>query len=75
VPNRPGRKGNRHDLEQVPSRFLDQSDWRFRDAQATPLRAVMDGSRTRPAGAPIGSEAWLRLLGEGGIEDLEEVLW
>ena len=44
------------------------------DAQATPLRALMDRSRDRLAGAPVGSEAWLRLLGEGGIEDLEELL-
>jgi Replication-relaxation len=44
------------------------------DAQVTPLRALMDESLTRPAGAPVGSEAWLRLLGEGGIEDLEEFL-
>jgi len=26
------------------------------------------------AGAPVGSEAWLRLLGEGGIEDLGDLL-
>jgi hypothetical protein len=44
------------------------------DAQATPLRALMDGSPDRLDGAPVGSEAWLRLLGEGGIEDLEELL-
>ena len=44
------------------------------NAEATPLRALLDGSRVRPAGAPVGSEAWLRLLGEGGIEDLEELL-
>lgn len=44
------------------------------DAQATPLRALLDGSRDRLARAPVGSEAWLRLLGEGGIEDLEEML-
>ena len=44
------------------------------DAQATPLRALMDGSHDRPAEAPVGSEAWLRLLGEGGIEDLDELL-
>jgi hypothetical protein len=43
------------------------------DAHAVPLRALMDGSRGRQ-GAPVGSEAWLRLLGEGGIEDFEELL-
>jgi hypothetical protein len=44
------------------------------DEQSTPLRALMDGSRDRPAGAPVASEGWLRLLGEGGIEDLVELL-
>jgi hypothetical protein len=44
------------------------------EGQATPLRALMDGSRDRPAGAPVGSEGWLRLLGEGGIEDLDDLL-
>ena len=43
-------------------------------ARATPLRTLMDGSRDRLAGAPVGSEAWLRLLGEGGIEDLSDLL-
>ena len=44
------------------------------DAEAIPLRALMAGSPDRLAGAPVGSEAWLRLLGEGGIEDLEDLL-
>ena len=44
------------------------------DAQAIPLRALIDGSRHRLAGVPVGSDAWLRLLGEGGIEDLDDVL-
>ena len=43
-------------------------------ARATPLRALTDGSFDRLADAPVGSEAWLRLLGEGGIEELEQVL-
>jgi hypothetical protein len=44
------------------------------DAQAAPLSALMDGSRTRPAGVSVGSEVWLRLLCEGGIEDPEQLL-
>ena len=44
------------------------------EAQATILRALMDGSRDRMTGASVGSEAWLRLLGDGGIEDLDEML-
>jgi len=43
------------------------------DSPAT-MRALMDSTRDRRARAPVGSEAWLRLLGEGGIEDLHEAL-
>lgn len=44
------------------------------DGQATPLRALISESREHLAEAPVGSEAWLRLLGEGGIEGVEELL-
>jgi hypothetical protein len=29
----------------------------------------------RRSQAPVGSEAWLRLLGEGGVEALDDVVW
>ena len=44
------------------------------DAPAQVLRALLTPSPRRRASAPVGSDAWLRLLGEGGIEDLDEVL-
>jgi protein involved in plasmid replication-relaxation len=44
------------------------------DEPARMLRAVLNESTDRRTAAPVGSEAWLRLLGEGGIEDLDEVL-
>ena len=36
------------------------------------LARSIDG---RSGAAPVGSEAWLRLLGEGGIEELDDLLW
>ena len=45
-----------------------------RAAQAMPLRALMNQSVGRVAGPSVASEDWLLLLGEGGIEDLEELL-
>jgi hypothetical protein len=27
------------------------------------------------AATPVGSEAWVRLLGEGGVEDLDAGTW
>lgn len=32
-------------------------------------------TRAGRAMAPVGSEPWVRLLGEGGVEDLDGVLW
>lgn len=43
------------------------------DGSAAALRTLLHPGRR--AGAPVGGEAWLRLLGEGGIEDLNELLW
>lgn len=40
-----------------------------------PLRELLTTMDARARDAPVGSEAWLRLLGEGGIEDLDAVLW
>jgi len=34
----------------------------------------MAEARDHPTGVPVGSEGWLRLLGEGGIEDLDGLL-
>jgi hypothetical protein len=39
------------------------------------LRALLSTAHAPRAAAPVASEAWLRLLGEGGIEDLDAVLW
>jgi hypothetical protein len=38
------------------------------------LRALVASPRNGRAGAPVGSEGWLRLLGEGGIEELDHLL-
>src|SRR6266508_2499326 len=41
---------------------------------ASPLRGLLASSRDRQTGVPVGSKAWLLLLGEGGIEDLDDLL-
>jgi hypothetical protein len=45
------------------------------DGRTASLRGLTQSSDGRRGDAPVGSEGWLRLLGEGGIEDLDEVLW
>jgi hypothetical protein len=42
-----------------------------------PRTAIEDllGPANRRSRTPVGSEAWLQLLGEGGIEELDDVVW
>jgi hypothetical protein len=46
---------------------------------ATSVRATVgdlqNPAAPRRSATPVGSEAWLRLLGEGGVEDLDGILW
>lgn len=44
-------------------------------ARQTTIAALLAPGAARRSGAPVGSGAWLRLLGEGGIEALDDVLW
>jgi hypothetical protein len=39
------------------------------------LRELLTERRERHAIAPVGSNAWLRILGEGGVEDFDSLLW
>jgi hypothetical protein len=39
------------------------------------IEALLVPEARRSSLTPVGSEAWLRLLGEGGTEDLDDVLW
>jgi len=39
-----------------------------------PLAAILDDARSRRIPTPIGSDAWLRLLAFGGVEDFDAVL-
>jgi Replication-relaxation len=43
--------------------------------RTTRLRGLARSSGGVRAAPPVGSEAWLRLLGEGGIEDVDAALW
>lgn len=39
-----------------------------------PLRSLLDDFRPRRCPTPVGSDAWVQLLGSGGGEDLDEAL-
>jgi hypothetical protein len=45
-----------------------------RSGQARALRSALDDPRPRRSATPVGSDAWIELLGSGGGEELEEVL-
>lgn len=45
-----------------------------RSGQPRPLLSVVDDLRPRRSATPVGSEAWIELLGSGGGEELDEVL-
>lgn len=39
------------------------------------IETLLVSGAPRRSQTPVGSEAWLRLLGEGGVEELDDVLW
>ena len=45
------------------------------DGRTATVRELAETTDGRRAGAPVGSEEWLRLLGEGGVEELDGTLW
>jgi Replication-relaxation len=45
-----------------------------RAAQPRVLRTVLEDPRPRRSATPVGSDAWIELLGSGGGEELDEVL-
>jgi Replication-relaxation len=45
-----------------------------RSGQPRGLRSVLDDPRPRRSATPVGSDAWIELLGSGGGEELNEVL-
>jgi len=51
-------------------RHLDASLRALADGQTSTLRALARTIDDRRAGSPVASEPWLRLLGEGGVEEL-----
>jgi hypothetical protein len=45
-----------------------------RAGERQPLRSVLDDPRPRRCPSPVGSDAWVQLLGSGGGEELDESL-
>ncbi len=45
-----------------------------RSGQPRPLRSLLDDHRPRRSATPVGSDAWIELLGSGGGEELDGVL-
>ena len=45
-----------------------------RAGEHQPLRSLLDDPRPRHCPTPVGSDAWVQLLGSGGGEDLDEAL-
>jgi hypothetical protein len=45
-----------------------------RAGESQPFRSILDDPGPRPCPTPVGSDAWVRLLGSGGGEDLDEAL-
>lgn len=62
-------------LGALRARQLDAEVRALAGGRTTILRRLAQSSDGVRGAAPVGSEAWLRLLGEGGIEDLDEGLW
>jgi len=46
----------------------------WRSGQPRGLRSLLDDPRPRRSATPVGSDAWIELLGSGGGEELDEVL-
>jgi hypothetical protein len=44
------------------------------DLERRPLRSLLDDPRPRRCPTPVGSDAWVQLLGSGGGEHLDEAL-
>jgi hypothetical protein len=44
-------------------------------ARRATIEDLLVASAPRRSVAPVGSDAWLHLLGEGGVEELDDVLW
>ena len=53
---------------------LDASIVALAGGRTVALQQLLAATHPLRSDVPVGSEAWLRLLGEGGIEDLDEVL-
>jgi hypothetical protein len=61
-------------ITELRLRHLDARVGALVNGRATTVRGLARSDNDQPEGPSVGSEAWLHLLGEGGIEDLDEIL-
>lgn len=62
-------------LSALQLRHLEAPVRGLADGRPTTIRGLARSTVGRGPRAPVGSEAWLRLLGEGGVEELDGILW
>jgi len=61
-------------LTALQLRHLDAPVRALADGRTATVRELAQTTDHRRGGAPVGSEEWLRLLGEGGVEELDGIL-
>jgi hypothetical protein len=61
-------------LVALQTSHLDAPVRQIAENSSATLRALVASTPISRAVVPVGSEGWLRLLGEGGIEDLDHLL-
>ena len=62
-------------LTALQLRHLDAPVRALADGRTATVRELADTTDGCRTSAPVGSEEWLRLLGEGGVEELDGILW
>lgn len=61
-------------LEAIQADGLNATTTPLESGAPRPLAAILTDARSRRLAAPAGSDAWLRLLALGGVEDFDTVL-
>jgi hypothetical protein len=62
-------------LAALQTRHLDAPCRALADGRTATVRELAQTTDGRRVGVPVGSDEWLHLLGEGGVEELDGILW